>query len=103
MRTTFSKITDKIFIKFQIKFWFLEDKQVTQPGKNLVLGKKPEIFLKVGFFEVGKNFIPLMCYFSVYKMYHTCLYGLAKTACFGEISFSSYKRKCSQPIRWQEF
>ena len=34
VQTTFSKITDKIFIKFQIKFWFLEDKQVTQPGKR---------------------------------------------------------------------
>ena len=90
-------------MKFQIKFKFLNDEKVIQPGKNLIFGKKPEISLKVGFFEVGKKFIPLMCYFWVYMMHHSCLYDSAKTACFGKISLSSYKWKCSQLIRLQEF
>ena len=50
-------------MRFHIKFWFLKDKKVTQPGKSLILGKKPEISLNVGFLRVGKKFIPLMCYF----------------------------------------
>ena len=45
-----------------------------------------------------------MCYFPVYMMqHHSCLYDSAKTTCFGKISFSSYIRKCSQPIRLQDF
>ena len=52
----FSKITDMIFLKFHIKLWFLKDKRVRQPGKNLIWGKKPEILLKVGvFLELTKN------------------------------------------------
>ena len=51
----FSKIAYTIFIKLHLKFMFLKDKKVTQPGKNFLFGKKPEISLKVGFFEVGKN------------------------------------------------
>ena len=76
---------------------------MTQLGKNIILGKKPEISLKVGFSGVGKNFISLMCYFWVSMMYHSCLYGYAKIACFGKIPFSSYKRKYSRPIRLQDF
>ena len=30
-------------MKFHIKFWFLKDKRVTHPGKNLILTKKPKI------------------------------------------------------------
>ena len=48
--TFFSKTADMIFMKFHIKFWFLQDKKVIQPGKNLILGKKPEISLKAGLF-----------------------------------------------------
>ena len=52
----FSKITDMIFLKFHIKLWFLKDKRVRQPGKNLIWEKKPEILLKVGvFLELAKN------------------------------------------------
>ena len=73
-----------------------------QPGKNLTFGKKAEISLKVGFFGVGKKFVPLMCYFWVY-IHHICFYDSAKTACFEKISFSSYIRKFSWPIRLQDF
>ena len=76
---------------------------MTQSRKNLILRKNPEISLKVGFFEVGKKFIPLSCYFWVYIMHISCLYDSAKTACFEKISFPSYKRKCSQSIRLQDF
>ena len=31
-----------------------------QPGKNLIFGNKPKVFLKVGLFGVGKKFVPLM-------------------------------------------
>ena len=34
---------------------FHKNKKVAQPGENLVLGKKPEKSLNVGFFGVGKN------------------------------------------------
>ena len=67
-------------MKFQIKFGFL-----TQPGKNPILRKKPEISLKVGFFEVGRKIISLNGYFWVYMMHHSCLYDSAKTACFRKI------------------
>ena len=68
--------------------------------QNLIFGKKPEISLKVRLFGVGKEIFPLVCYFWVYMMHHGCLYVSAKTACFGKTSFSSYKQKCSWPIRW---
>ena len=99
----FSKTADRIFMKFHIKFWFLNNKKVIQPGKNLILGKKPETSLKVGFSGVGKKFIPMMCYFWVYMMPLSCLYDSAKSACFGKISFSSYKRKWSRLIWLQDF
>ena len=70
---------------------FLKDKKVAQPKKNILLGKKPEISLKVGFFGVGKRFISLMFSFWVYMMHHSCLYDSAKARCFGKILFSSYK------------
>ena len=86
-----------------MKFWCLKDKKVPRPGKDIILGKDPEISPKVVFFGVGKKFIPLICYFWVYMMHHSWLYDSAKTACFGKISFSSYKRKRSRPIRLQNF
>ena len=46
----FSKITDMIFLKFHVKLWFLKDKRVRKPEKNLIWGKKPEMLLNVGFF-----------------------------------------------------
>ena len=98
-----SKTPDRIFIKLPMKFWCLKDKKVPQPGKNNILGKDPEILSKVVFFGVGKRFIPLMCYFWVYMLHHNCLYDSVKTTCFGKVSFSSYKRKCSRPIRFQNF
>ena len=67
-------------MRYRIKFWFLKDKKV-------ILGKKPEISLKVGFFEVGKTFIPLICSFPVYMIHHSCLYDSAKTECFGKNIF----------------
>ena len=56
----FSETAYRIFLKFHIKFWFIKKEKVTQPAKNLISGKKPEISLKVGFFGVGKKFIPYM-------------------------------------------
>ena len=47
-------------MKFHTNFWFLKDKKVIQPGKTLILGKKPEISLKVQLFGFGKKFVPLM-------------------------------------------
>ena len=90
-------------MKFHANFCFVMDKKVIQPGKYLIFGEKPEISLKVGLFGVGKKFVSLMCYFWVYMMHHSCLYDSAKTVCFGKISFSSYIRKCSRPIRLQDF
>ena len=75
---------DTIFMKFHLKFWFLQDKQ------TLMLWEKLEMSLKAGFFKNGKKLIPCMCYFWVYMMHHSCLYDSAKTA---------YPR----PIRLQEF
>ena len=57
----FSKTADRIFMKFHTNFWFLNDKKVMQPGKNLIFGKKPETSLKVGLFGVAKKFVPLLC------------------------------------------
>ena len=37
-------------MKFQRSFWFLKNKKVIQPGKNLIFGKKLDISLKVGLF-----------------------------------------------------
>ena len=83
-----SKIPDKIFIKLPMKFWCLKDKKVSQPEKNIILEKDPEISSKVVFFGVCRKFIPLMCYFQVYVMHHSCLYDSAKSACFAKMSFS---------------
>ena len=47
--------TDKIFMKLHIKLWWLKDKNMTLPGKNLNFGKKAEISLKVGSFGVVKK------------------------------------------------
>ena len=100
----FSKTADRIFMKFNTNFWFLKDKKVIQPGKNLIFGKKPEISWKVGLFGVGKKFIPFVPFhFLVYMMHHSCLYDSAETACYGKISFLSYIRKYSQPMRLQDF
>ena len=87
----FSKTADRIFIKFLINFWFLEDKKMIQSRKDLVLGQKTRNIFKSRLFGVGKKIVPLMCYFWVYMMHHSCLYDSAKTVCFGKISFSSYK------------
>ena len=95
----FSKIADRIFMKFHTTFWFLQDKEVIQPGKNLIFGKKPEMSLKGRLLELAKKKFLLMCSFLVYMMHHTCRHDSAKTACFGKMAFSSYIRKCSQPIR----
>ena len=48
-------MADGIFMKFRANFWFLNDRKVMQPGKNLIFGKKPETSLKVGLFRVGKK------------------------------------------------
>ena len=72
----FSKTADRIFIKFLVNFCFLKDKKVIQAGQNLIFGKKPEISLKVELFGVGKKFVPLMYYFQVYMMHHSCLYDV---------------------------
>ena len=61
----FSQTAERIFMKFPIKFWFLLDEKVIQLGKNLILGKKLKISLKVGFFGVGKKFILLMLIFEL--------------------------------------
>ena len=53
-----------------------------KPVKNLIFAEKPEISLKVGLFEVGKQLVPLMCYFWVYIMHHSCLYDSEKNKCF---------------------
>ena len=100
----FSKTTDRITMKFHKNFWFLKNKKVIQPGKNLMFEKKPEISLKVGLFGVGIKFFPLVPFhFPVYMMHHSCLYDSTETACFGKIYFLSYVRKCPQPIRLQYF
>ena len=74
-------------MKFHINVWFVKDKKVTQLGKNSIFGKEHGISLKIGFFEVLKKFIRLMCYFWVYMMQHRCLYDWVKTGCFGKICF----------------
>ena len=98
----FSKTADRIFIKFHTNFWNVKEKKVIQPGKNLIFGKKAEISLKVGFFGVGKKFVQFMCCFGVY-IHHICFYDFAKTTCFEKISFSSYIRKFSWPVRLPYF
>ena len=50
----FSKTTDWI-MEFHTTFWFLKDKKVIDPGKNLIFGKKPEISLKVRLLELAKD------------------------------------------------
>ena len=50
-------------MKFRTNFWFLKDKEVIQPGKVLIFGKKPEIFLIVQLFGVG--IVPLMQGFPI--------------------------------------
>ena len=47
-------------MKIRTNFWFLKDKNVIQPGKILIFGKKPEISLRVPLFGVDKKFVPLM-------------------------------------------
>ena len=64
----FSKTADRIFMKFHTNFWFLNDKKLIQPGKNLILGKKSEISLKVGFFGVGKKVVPFVPF--LFPVYH---------------------------------
>ena len=99
----FSKTADRIFIKFLINFWFLEDKKMIQSRKDLVLGQKTRNIFKSRLFGVGKKIVPLMCYFWVYMMHHSYLYDSGKAVCFGKIISSSHKRKCCRPIRMQEF
>ena len=41
-------------MKFYTNVWFLKDKKLIQPGKNLIFRKRPEIFLKVGLLELAK-------------------------------------------------
>ena len=50
----FSKTAEKNFMKFYTNVWFLKDKKLIQPGKNLIFRKRPEIFLKVGLLELAK-------------------------------------------------
>ena len=40
----FSKTAERNFIKFYTNAWFLKDKKLIQPGKNLIFRKRPEIF-----------------------------------------------------------
>ena len=90
-------------MKFQIKFWFLEDQKVTQPGKNLILGKKSKMSLKAGCFGVSKKIIPFMCYVWVYVMHHSCLYDSTKPAYFGRIIFSIINQNALGQSDWKIF
>ena len=45
-------------MKFHIKLWFYTNEKGTQPDQKLILQKIPEISLKLGFFGVGKKFVP---------------------------------------------
>ena len=51
-------------MKFHTHFWFLKDKKVIQPGKNLIFEKKPEISLKVGLLELAKGLFHWCAIFS---------------------------------------
>ena len=99
----FSKTADSVFMKFHTNFWFFKDKKVIQPGKKLFWGERTWHILKSRAKRVGKKIVPLMCYFMIYMMDHSCLYDSARAACFGKISFSGYIRKFHQTIRLQKF
>ena len=72
-------------MKFHTDFWFLQDKTVIQPGKNLSFEKNPEVSLKVELFGVGKKIFPFVSfYFPVYKMHDSCLNDSVETACLGK-------------------
>ena len=43
-------------MKIYANFWFLEDKKVIQPGKNIILGKKPDILKSRAFWSWQKIF-----------------------------------------------
>ena len=75
---------------FHINFWFLKDKKVVKPGKNLILRKKPEISLSKAFWSWQK-ICSVDALFWVYIMHHSCLYDSAISACFVKISLSRYK------------
>ena len=98
-----SKTHDRIFIKLYVKIWFLQAKNVPQPGKNIILGTDTQTLSKEVYFGVGKKFISLLCYIWLYMMHHSCLHDSAKTASFRKIYFSSYKLKCSWAIILQNF
>ena len=103
IKTTFSqKQLIEVLWDFIQSFGFLRRKKWYSQEKILFLEKAWNI-LKSRAFRAGKKFVPLMRYFLVYMMRHSCLYDSAKTACIGKISFSSYTRKCSQPNRLQNF
>ena len=38
---------------------------------------------------------PMMCYFCVYMIHHSCLYDSAKTACLGKIFLTFYTKLLS--------
>ena len=38
---------------------------------------------------------PVMCYFWVYMIHHSCLYDSANTACFGKIFLKLYTKMLS--------
>ena len=40
----FLKTAERNFMKFYTNVWFLKDKKLIQPGKNLIFRKRPEIF-----------------------------------------------------------
>ena len=98
----FSRTADTIFMKFHINFWFLKDKKVIQPGKNLIFRKKPKISLKLGHFSIGKKIVPLMRYFWINLCIIVAFMILQKPHVL-EKSLSIYKQKCSQPIILQDF
>ena len=64
-------------------------------------------FFQFWFFISSKklhgHFLGNMCYFLVYMVHHSCFYDSAKSACFEKIFFSSYIRKCSQPMKLRNF
>ena len=99
----FSKTAHRMFMKFHINFSFLKDKNVKKKySQEKIFWEKARNIFKNRLFGVGEKIVPLMCYFWVYMMHRSCCYDSSKTACFGKIPFSSYKRKSSRPIRLQD-
>ena len=101
----FSKMAQKIFMKFGMKLWCLKGKKLTEPNffilkkKKSYFGKKLKNITKIGWFGVYKKFDPLMCTIFDLTWSIVIVFIILQKSCLREICLNA-KISSANQIAW---